>query len=57
MQTYFLDGRKCGFGFVQFNQLSAAETAVAEMNAKEILGEFIAEKFSFIIAHFPPLGT
>ncbi|PVD29014.1 hypothetical protein C0Q70_11611 [Pomacea canaliculata] len=36
------DGRKCGFGFVQFNQLSAAETAVAEMNAKEILGRPVA---------------
>ena len=34
----FLDGRKFGFGFVQFSSLRNAMKAVEAMNATEILG-------------------
>ena len=36
---YFTDGKKFGFGFVQFNSLRNAMKAVELMNGKEILGE------------------
>ncbi|XP_060596942.1 RNA-binding protein 28-like [Ruditapes philippinarum] len=36
------DGKRIGFGFVQFSQLQEAKKAVEEMNSKKILGRPIA---------------
>ena len=44
------DGRKFGFGFVQFNSLRNAMKAVEFMNGKEILGEIFTffGRFKFL---------
>ena len=35
----FLDGKKLGFGFVQFSKVSEANQALEAMNAQPIQGE------------------
>lgn len=44
------NGKKLGFGIVQFSAVEAAARAVEEMNGKSILGLKIFLRFSHVIA-------